>query len=176
MARALYANYDIYLLDDPLSAVDTKVARSIFQNAILTFLRGKTIFLISHGVQFLEKCDRIVFMKEGRFVEIDSHVNLMANSNGQYFHMVSFDQSQQQQEEGDNSAGAEREASGPGSNLRKESLHPGRDETSDQIKDFTTNEEEPHQVGASVLLKYLKVSTACLYFYGSDFGLTESSW
>ncbi|RYF45007.1 MAG: ATP-binding cassette domain-containing protein, partial [Cytophagaceae bacterium] len=42
-ARAVYADADIYLLDDPLSAVDPKVARSLYKNAIEGALKGKTI-------------------------------------------------------------------------------------------------------------------------------------
>ena len=51
LARAVYADADIYLLDDPLSAVDTKVGQHIFQQCVRGALKEKTVVLVSHGVQ-----------------------------------------------------------------------------------------------------------------------------
>lgn len=48
MARTLYSDADIYLLDDPLSAVDAHVGKSIWNNVILNYLKGKTILIASH--------------------------------------------------------------------------------------------------------------------------------
>jgi ABC-type multidrug transport system ATPase subunit len=47
----VYADKDIYLLDDPLSAVDAKVARNIFNRCIKNKLKDKTILLVTHGMQ-----------------------------------------------------------------------------------------------------------------------------
>ena len=52
LARTVYSKADIYLLDDPLSAVDPKVARSIYNNAIEGVLKGKTELLTTHQVDF----------------------------------------------------------------------------------------------------------------------------
>jgi len=48
LARAVYADCDIYLLDDPLSALDTQVARSVFEKCIVHYLEGKTRILVTH--------------------------------------------------------------------------------------------------------------------------------
>ncbi|XP_024082084.1 multidrug resistance-associated protein 5-like isoform X2 [Cimex lectularius] len=80
LARALYSNRDIYLLDDPLSAVDTQVAMHIFEKCILNALAKKTVIFVSHKIQFLSRCDEIVFMKEGRILERGSHNDLMSKS------------------------------------------------------------------------------------------------
>jgi len=66
LARAVYSQADIHLLDDPLSAVDPKVARSIFGNAIEKVLKGKTILLTTHQVDFARGCENIILMEEGR--------------------------------------------------------------------------------------------------------------
>ena len=53
LARALYAESesDIFLLDDPLSAVDTSVGAHIFEHAIQGMLEKKTVILVTHGMQ-----------------------------------------------------------------------------------------------------------------------------
>ena len=51
MARALYADADIYLLDDPLSAVDTHVGQHIFRHCIKDALQGKTVIFVTHQLQ-----------------------------------------------------------------------------------------------------------------------------
>lgn len=66
LARALYSEADIYLFDDPLSAVDTKVAKHIFENVFLSFLKGKTVILNTHQVHFLGECSHLILMREGR--------------------------------------------------------------------------------------------------------------
>ena len=60
MARACYANADIYLLDDPLSAVDAQVANRLFENCIKGFLRSKAVILVTHQLAFLPKVSRIL--------------------------------------------------------------------------------------------------------------------
>ena len=66
LARAVYFNADIYLLDDPLSAVDTKVGQHIFQNCISTLLHGKTRLMITHNFQVLKDAKSIVVVKNGQ--------------------------------------------------------------------------------------------------------------
>lgn len=48
LARAIYQDADIYLLDDPLSAVDPEVANKIFEDAIQGALRHKCVILVTH--------------------------------------------------------------------------------------------------------------------------------
>ena len=48
LARAVYADADVYLLDDPLSGVDAKVRSSLYNNCICNFLRNKTRILVTH--------------------------------------------------------------------------------------------------------------------------------
>ena len=65
LARAVYSDADIYLLDDPLSAVDSKVGEHIFHNCINTLLNGKTRLMITHNLQVLNEAKNMVFMKNG---------------------------------------------------------------------------------------------------------------
>ena len=77
LARALYANADIYLLDDPLSAIDAKVGRYIFEKCILGALGDKTRLMVTHTLQLLEGADRVVLMKEGSVITEGSYENLL---------------------------------------------------------------------------------------------------
>ncbi|CAF0816466.1 unnamed protein product [Didymodactylos carnosus] len=62
LARALYRDDDIYLLDDPLSAVDVEVGRHLFEKCILGKLRSKICVLVTHQIQFLKYATKILFM------------------------------------------------------------------------------------------------------------------
>jgi ABC-type multidrug transport system fused ATPase/permease subunit len=66
LARALYAQADIYLLDDPLSAVDAKVARQLLDRCVLPLARTATVLLATHQLQFLYSCDCVLVMEGGR--------------------------------------------------------------------------------------------------------------
>ncbi|KAF5304447.1 hypothetical protein FQA39_LY09643 [Lamprigera yunnana] len=65
LARAIYKEADIYLLDDPLSAVDPHVGKQIFENCIRTFLKDKTVVLVTHQLQYLKYVDDIIIVEEG---------------------------------------------------------------------------------------------------------------
>ena len=68
LARAVYADRDLVLLDDPISALDANVKKLIFENVLLNHLKSKTIILVTHAIDFLHLVDRIVVLKEGEIV------------------------------------------------------------------------------------------------------------
>ncbi|KAG5325865.1 MRP4 protein, partial [Acromyrmex heyeri] len=59
---AVYRQANIYLLDDPLNAVDTRVARHLYGKCIIEYLHGKTKILVTHQLQFLKRVDHIVVL------------------------------------------------------------------------------------------------------------------
>lgn len=65
LARAVYSDADIYLLDDPLSAVDPQVADFLFTNTICGVLSPKIVILVTHQLQFLRQCKKILVIKDG---------------------------------------------------------------------------------------------------------------
>ncbi|KAL4648167.1 canalicular multispecific organic anion transporter 2 isoform X2 [Arapaima gigas] len=79
LARALYSNADVYLLDDPLSAVDAHVAKHIFDKVIGPdgALAGKTRILVTHGISFLPQVNNILVIVEGRVSEMGSYQDLL---------------------------------------------------------------------------------------------------
>ncbi|KAM6970369.1 ATP-binding cassette sub-family C member 5 [Aplochiton taeniatus] len=83
LARALYSDRAIYVLDDPLSALDAHVGNHIFNNAIKKQLRHKTVLFVTHQLQYLVDCDDVIFMREGSIAEQGCHEDLM-RLNGDY--------------------------------------------------------------------------------------------
>jgi len=69
LARALYQDCDIYLLDDIFSAVDAHTGSHIFQKCILEGLAGKTVILVTHQVEFLHGANLILVMRNGSIVQ-----------------------------------------------------------------------------------------------------------
>ena len=79
LARAVYSKKDIYLFDDPLSAVDAHVGKHIFEKVIgpKGMLQRKTRILVTHGISFLPDTDYILVMKNGRIAEQGSYSQLI---------------------------------------------------------------------------------------------------
>ncbi|OUM67324.1 hypothetical protein PIROE2DRAFT_53426 [Piromyces sp. E2] len=77
LARAVYFNSDIILMDDPLSAVDAHVSRALFDNCILSALAGKTRILVTHQLHVLPRVDYIIVMNNGRIEEQGEYDELM---------------------------------------------------------------------------------------------------
>ncbi|XP_069129780.1 ATP-binding cassette sub-family C member 5-like [Argopecten irradians] len=87
LARAVYSKSDIYLLDDPLSAVDVHVGRHLFHQCIKKTLKGKTVILVTHQLQYLRHCDEIVVIEEGKIAERGHHADLISQD-GYYGSMM----------------------------------------------------------------------------------------
>ncbi|TRY63252.1 hypothetical protein TCAL_05777 [Tigriopus californicus] len=80
IARAVFANRDVYLLDDPLSAVDSHVGEHIFHNVISSghgLLRDKTRVLVTNQIHFLEKMDQIIVIDQGQIKEQGTYQELL---------------------------------------------------------------------------------------------------
>uniref|UniRef100_A0A8D1I048 Multidrug resistance-associated protein 1 n=1 Tax=Sus scrofa TaxID=9823 RepID=A0A8D1I048_PIG len=80
LARAVYCNSDIYLFDDPLSAVDAHVGKHIFENVVgpKGMLKNKTRLLVTHGLSYLPQVDVIIVMSGGKISEMGSYQELLA--------------------------------------------------------------------------------------------------
>uniref|UniRef100_A0A8B9BKV5 ABC-type glutathione-S-conjugate transporter n=1 Tax=Anser brachyrhynchus TaxID=132585 RepID=A0A8B9BKV5_9AVES len=81
LARAVYSNADIYVLDDPLSAVDAHVGKYLFEHVLgpKGLLQKKTRILVTHGISFLPQVDNIVVLVAGAVSEHGSYSTLLAN-------------------------------------------------------------------------------------------------
>ncbi|XP_062332155.1 ATP-binding cassette sub-family C member 5 [Osmerus eperlanus] len=77
LARALYSNRPLLLLDDPLSAVDAHVGSHLFHKAIRGASKDKTILFVTHQLQYLSECDEVILMRDGQIAEHGTHAQLM---------------------------------------------------------------------------------------------------
>ncbi|KAF9946186.1 Multidrug resistance-associated protein 1, partial [Mortierella alpina] len=89
LARAAYQDADVYLLDDPLSAVDAHVDRHLWQDLIGPdgLLKHKTRILVTHGIHHLEHVDQIVVLKEGVVSETGAYEQLM-KARGAFYQLI----------------------------------------------------------------------------------------
>ena len=83
LARALYSDKDIYLLDDPMSALDAHVGKSIFSEVMLQRLKncGKTVVLVTHQIQYLSHCDVVYEVKNSTLTQVDAEEAENLNQN-----------------------------------------------------------------------------------------------
>uniref|UniRef100_A0A8D8Y1X0 Probable multidrug resistance-associated protein lethal(2)03659 n=3 Tax=Cacopsylla melanoneura TaxID=428564 RepID=A0A8D8Y1X0_9HEMI len=79
LARAVYKRADVYLLDDPLSAVDSHVGRHLFEDCITGFLKEKTVMLITHQIQYLTNCDHVMLLEKGSVEAFGTTTQLLAS-------------------------------------------------------------------------------------------------
>ncbi|KAF9920431.1 hypothetical protein FBU30_009761 [Linnemannia zychae] len=86
LARAAYQDADVYLMDDPLSAVDAHVDQHLWEHLIgpKGLLKDKTRLLVTHGIHHLEQVDHILVVKDGKITESGHYKHLMAAKNAFY--------------------------------------------------------------------------------------------
>ncbi|KAI4330671.1 hypothetical protein MLD38_028933 [Melastoma candidum] len=77
LARAVYSDADIYLLDDPFSAVDAQTAAVLFRDCVMAALAKKTVVLVTHQVEFLSEVNQIVVMQDGRIMRSGTYCELL---------------------------------------------------------------------------------------------------
>ena len=96
IARALMKDASILILDDSVSAVDTKTERSILEN-LRKERNGKTTILIAHRISTIEKMDKIIFVDDGKISAVGSHEELCVKSS-EYKKMVELQKLDEEKE------------------------------------------------------------------------------
>lgn len=92
LARAVYKRADIYLLDDPLSAVDSHVGKHIFRECIQRFLKDKICILVTHQLQYLKDVSHLVLMYRGQIESQGSYAQVQQESAESFLTIESIDE------------------------------------------------------------------------------------
>ncbi|TXG67672.1 hypothetical protein EZV62_008947 [Acer yangbiense] len=87
IARALYQDADIYLFDDPFSAVDAHTGSHLFKEVLLGMLRSNTVIYVTHQVEFLPAADLILVMKDGNITQAGKYGDIL-NSGTDFMELV----------------------------------------------------------------------------------------
>ncbi|KAI4307898.1 hypothetical protein L6164_031025 [Bauhinia variegata] len=87
IARALYQDADIYLFDDPFSAVDAHTGSHLFKECLLGLLNSKTVIYVTHQVEFLPAADLILVMKDGKITQSGKYNDIL-NSGTDFVELV----------------------------------------------------------------------------------------
>mmetsp|Transcript_24704 Transcript_24704/g.28768 ORF Transcript_24704/g.28768 Transcript_24704/m.28768 type:complete len:1543 (+) Transcript_24704:13-4641(+) len=84
IARAVYSDADIFVIDDCLSALDMHVGGQIFKNVLQGLLKDKTVIFVTHAMHYVEKADYLYVVKKGQIVEHGSPAELRAKNDSEY--------------------------------------------------------------------------------------------
>ena len=68
IARAIYSDSDIYLFDDPLSALDSHVGEAIFNELIKDYLKNKTVLIVTHALQYIPMVNKVIYIDQGKII------------------------------------------------------------------------------------------------------------
>ncbi|KAJ3031913.1 UNVERIFIED_CONTAM: hypothetical protein HDU68_010872 [Siphonaria sp. JEL0065] len=143
LARAVYSDAEILLLDDPLAAVDAHVGKHILEECILGYCREKTVLLVTHQLHIAHHADHIIVLDNGEVSEQGSYDELMAAGGG--FNLLMQEHGRKPTEEEDEEA---------------EKKKAGKEKTADAAVLKETDQEgndlmeEEERITGSVSLKY----------------------
>ncbi|KAF3970894.1 hypothetical protein CMV_005450 [Castanea mollissima] len=158
MARAVYSNSDVYVFDDPLSALDAHVARQVFDKCIKGELRGKTRVLVTNQLHFLSQVDRIILVHEGMVKEEGTFEEL--SSNGILFQKLmenagKMEEYEEQKEEDDidNKTSSKPIANGDVNDFSKNANHKNKQKEGKSVL-IKQEERETGVVSLNVLNRY----------------------
>ena len=150
----------IVLLDDVLSAVDAHVGAKIFDECVQGLLKGKTILLVTHAIQYLSACDSVLVMAEGKIVEGPASYDTLMETDGPMRKLVSVyeEESMEETKKKDEKDGDDEE----GDDDKKKKTEDGGGEAKTEEgdgKDLTGDEERSDgNVDLKVYMDYFRAS------------------
>ncbi|PKA63454.1 ABC transporter C family member 3 [Apostasia shenzhenica] len=168
IARALYQDADIYLFDDPFSAVDAHTGSHLFKECLLRLLASKTIVYVTHQIEFLHSADLILVMKDGMITQVGKYNEIMTSGSdfmelvhAHYEALSSIDSAELSEDSSSNasevgSSDTQRNKQGPPDKELKETQNFKVDEGETKKGQLVQEEErEKGRVGFWVYWKYI---------------------
>ncbi|XP_042665460.1 multidrug resistance-associated protein 1-like isoform X2 [Centrocercus urophasianus] len=186
LARAVYSNADLYLLDDPLSAVDVHVGKHLFEKLIgpSGLLKSKTRVLVTHNLTLLPHADLIIVMEEGKISEMGSYQQLISKR-AKFVELIEvFSVENRSEKTTPNEVSSSNEECQLGRSLQQRELLKPR-HSSGQWKILRNNKEKVATGGMkmSVVLKYLQAFdwqwmwlTVAAYLGQSALAIGQNLW
>ncbi|KAF3621501.1 ABC transporter C family member 10 [Capsicum annuum] len=154
LARALYHDADVYLLDDPFSAVDAHTSTSLFNEYIMGALSGKPILLVTHQVDFLPASDMVLVSFHGIV-----YFDLQLMSDGEILRSASYDQLLASSKEFQDLVNAHKKTAG---SERKDSGKQSKTSGGDQL--IKQKDREVGDTGFKPYVQYLNQNKGYLFF------------
>ena len=185
LARACYSNSDIFVLDDPLSAVDSHVGKHIFDKVIGPngYLKNKTRILITHKIPLLKNVDRIIVLKDGRISEQGSYDELI-EAKGEFSEILNTyinEENKSKEESLEQSMGDKKLEESLKKSLRKDSLV--KKEDKDKGRLVQEEKQEEGSVKMAVYKDFLAAMGGWFIFFvlitftlSSAFSIATSLW
>ncbi|XP_040422230.1 multidrug resistance-associated protein 1-like isoform X2 [Cygnus olor] len=160
LARAVYSNADLYLLDDPLSAVDVHVGKHLFEKLIgpSGLLKNKTRVLVTHNLMLLPHADLIIVMEEGKISEMGTYQELISKKANFVELIHVFGAENRSEETTPKEVISSKEKCQLERSLKQRELQKLKHSSFDQWKILTNNKEKVATGGMklSIVLKYLQ--------------------
>ncbi|XP_009882172.1 PREDICTED: multidrug resistance-associated protein 1-like, partial [Charadrius vociferus] len=160
LARAVYSNADLYLLDDPLSAVDVHVGKHLFEKLIgpSGLLKSKTRILVTHNLTLLPHTDLIIVMEEGRISQMGTYQELLSKRANFAELIQVFSAEHSSEETPPMEVSSSKEEGQLGKSLQQRELLKHEHSSFDQWKILTNSKEKVATGGMkmSIVLKYLQ--------------------
>ncbi|XP_073159954.1 multidrug resistance-associated protein 1-like isoform X3 [Lepidochelys kempii] len=161
LARAVYSNADLYLLDDPLSAVDVHVGKHLFEKLIgpSGLLKNKTRILVTHNLTLLPQTDVIIVMEDGRIAHMGTYQELLSERPNFAELLQVFSAENKSEETPQMKMSSLKKESQKGNTLPQKELQGQKNSSSfEQTKAFSMKKENvaTGSMSMSVILKYLQ--------------------
>ena len=163
LARAVYSDSDIYLIDDCLSALDAGVGKAVLDKVLLGHLKGKTVVMASQHTHFLDKADKIILMDQGSIALMGRHSEVKITQ--EYTNFV-LEKHQQEKLKNEKEQKNEKKSKKRGQKSRQTTSEPSAQDTKTLELGGKLTTEEKRSVGIVdplVLIFYAKSGGLLLY-------------
>lgn len=166
IARAMYTDKDIFIFDDPISALDAHVGKNIMMNCIVNYLKNKTRILVTHALQYVSHADRIVYLHEGEIKWSGTYKELLVQPfYAEFINKINSYQDKKEANNNANSKQVQKDNTSTSSTTASSSKAQGNKvNTTNQIKRITKDEtKEVGKIDKKVFFAYFKyIGGVCL--------------
>lgn len=109
IARAMYSNRDIYLFDDPISALDIHVGKYVMEEGIIKYLKGRTRIVATHAIAYLKFFDYVYILDEGEIVGEGTYEDVIQTEAYQSIKQAVIEEEERQKKETEENKAKEKE-------------------------------------------------------------------